>query len=380
MIPPELYDEIKRENCIIFAGAGISTEGGVYGGHFTFYDSIKKECNYPTSQEDPSFPDVMQNFCKRKDGRKKNLLTRKIIDRIESFSQKGEINTFTTFFHREVTLNPFFRIIVTTNWDTFFERSLNILVPMVEDRDIPFWDDRKRQILKIHGCVTRPYTIVVTKDDYNNLIKNKNNILIFTKLKDLMATKTFIFVGYSMQDPNIKIIYCDLLKSMGEFSRLSYAVDPNPKKETINEWKKQNVRIIKEDGFGFLREINDRLVNEKIIPDPELVHYFTDQFNQISKIHGFYSQNQLKNLTSLRYQDGLLFELNYVLSNSKYGIKIADLKDRLNKKTRILKKYQKENHFIEIPFWTGSVEILKRFLMGKKEPIPFDFFNKEKKK
>lgn len=73
-------------------------------------------------------------------------------------------------------MNPFFRIIVTTNWDPFFERGLNVLVPMVEDRDIPFWDDKKRQILKIHGCVTRPYTMVITQNDYKDLIKIKQII------------------------------------------------------------------------------------------------------------------------------------------------------------------------------------------------------------
>ena len=87
MIPLELYDEIKRENCIIFAGAGISTEGGVYGKP-SFYETIIQECSYPASKKDPSFPELMQDYCNIKDGGKKNLLIRKIIDRIEFFAQK----------------------------------------------------------------------------------------------------------------------------------------------------------------------------------------------------------------------------------------------------------------------------------------------------
>jgi hypothetical protein len=86
MIPSELYDEIKRENCVIFAGAGISTEGNPTYGKPSFYDTIKEECEYPASMKDLSFPDLMQYYCNKKDGGKKNLLIRNIIERIGSSS------------------------------------------------------------------------------------------------------------------------------------------------------------------------------------------------------------------------------------------------------------------------------------------------------
>ena len=35
---------------------------------------------------------------------------------------------------------------------------------------------KKRQILKKHGCVTRPYTLVATKDDYEACI-NRNSLI-----------------------------------------------------------------------------------------------------------------------------------------------------------------------------------------------------------
>jgi len=287
-------------------------------------------------------------------------------------------------------MNPFFRIIVTTNWDPFFERGLNVLVPMVEDRDIPFWDDKKRQILKIHGCVTRPYTMVITQNDYKDLIKNKTNNPIFTKLKDLMATKTFVFIGYSMQDPNIKTIINDLSKSLGNFTRLSYAIDPNPSEATIAEWNKNGVRIIKSNGVAFLRAINERLVGEKLIPDPELVSCFSRQLDRITEIHIRDCEDQGENFLSTMYQDGACHELREILSKSKYGVKITELKDRLKEWRGILKKYERdeekysdaeteeENNFrmrkiIEIAYWTGRIEVLSRFLKGKKELIPSEF-------
>ena len=51
-------------------------------------------------------------------------------------------------FGNELAEIPYFNRFVTTNWDPFLERSLDILIPTVEDRDLAFWGDRKRQGLE----------------------------------------------------------------------------------------------------------------------------------------------------------------------------------------------------------------------------------------
>src|SRR5580698_7049964 len=113
----------------------------------------------------------------------------------------------------------YFNRFVTTNWDPFIERSLDVLGPIVEDRDLAFWDDRKKQVLKIHGCITRPYSIVATQTDYDTCMSQ--NPLIFNKLKDVMATKTFIFVGYSMRDADFREVWQTILHSLGHFAKLA---------------------------------------------------------------------------------------------------------------------------------------------------------------
>ena len=139
MIPTTLYEDLINDDCVIFAGAGISTEGGVYSTP-NFYEIIKAKCNYPKQKEAPSFPDLMQYFCDKIDGGQRNRLIKEIISRIEIFNYPGEINRTGTYFHKLLAEIPYFKRIVTTNWDTFFENCLNVLVPIVKDRDIAFWD------------------------------------------------------------------------------------------------------------------------------------------------------------------------------------------------------------------------------------------------
>jgi hypothetical protein len=79
---------------------------------------------------------------------------------------RGSASPATRITPQELARLPYFNRFVTTNWDPFLERSLEMLIPTIEDRDLAFWDDRKRQVLKIHGCITRPHSIVATTTDY----------------------------------------------------------------------------------------------------------------------------------------------------------------------------------------------------------------------
>jgi hypothetical protein len=202
IVPAVLYDDIVRSQCVMFVDAGVTTEGDGPYSKPTFYEMIRRKANPPDTEPLPSFPDLMEYFCDRVDGGHRNRLIREGIDRINSFSVPGEARNEATTFPDALARIPYFDCIATTNWDPFLERSMGILVPVAEDRDLAFWDGSKRQILKIHGCITRPYTLVATRADYDACMLR--NPLVFNKLRDLIATKTLIFVGYSMRDSDFR--------------------------------------------------------------------------------------------------------------------------------------------------------------------------------
>jgi len=127
-IPKEVYDEIRSNNCILFAGAGISTEGGIYGKP-TLYEIIKRISKYPKKKKKPSFPELMQYYCDNLDGSRKNRLIREIINRIEAFSDYGEIYEYTTMFHRYVASIPYFKTLTSNHFREHIQSECLIQIP-----------------------------------------------------------------------------------------------------------------------------------------------------------------------------------------------------------------------------------------------------------
>lgn len=97
--------------------------------------------------------------------------------------------------------------IITTNYDHLLE---NVNDPRVskyaiitKDNDILSKKGRN-YIIKMHGDIDDIQNIVLKEDDYLNY--SQNHIIIETFIKSLLIDKTFLFVGYSLNDNNLKLI------------------------------------------------------------------------------------------------------------------------------------------------------------------------------
>ena len=70
------------------------------------------------------------------------------------------------------------------------------------------------EIYKIHGCVSKPNSLVLTDDDYRDF--NEKNTYLAAKLITLFIERPIIFLGYSFSDENIRNIIKSIVKCMGE--------------------------------------------------------------------------------------------------------------------------------------------------------------------
>jgi hypothetical protein len=108
-----LYEDILHEACVVFIGSGCTTEGRGWGHSNTFYDEIKAKSGFPSKALPPSFPGLMEYFCKQMDGGQHNRLIREAVSRIERFAVPGEDNYAATMFGEELAQIPYFSRFVT---------------------------------------------------------------------------------------------------------------------------------------------------------------------------------------------------------------------------------------------------------------------------
>ena len=86
----------------------------------------------------------------------------------------------------------------------------------------------------MHGDVESPNDAVVSKDDYERY-SDKNSLFV-TALRGDLVSKTFLFVGFSFEDPNLESILGKVNILLGDNKREHYCIQ---KQVSENEYKKK---------------------------------------------------------------------------------------------------------------------------------------------
>ncbi len=89
--------------------------------------------------------------------------------------------------------------VITTNYDCFIESVIGY--NRVIGNDI-LMSNPYGSVYKIHGCVTKPESIIITDEDYNYF--DEKYELIRAQLLSLFIHNPIIFMGYKIGDENIK--------------------------------------------------------------------------------------------------------------------------------------------------------------------------------
>lgn len=319
-LPPQLADACREGDLVVFAGAGISTESPVVVEQ-NFYVLVLLEVlewdEELTASGPPTFPQLMTAY----EGRKgRHALLRRIKKHLDYVRSFPTIDAQAGAFHTELSTIYTITDIVTTNWDDYFERDARAQ-PFVTEADWPYRKTSRRRVFKIHGSVSNPGSIVATEDDYERCYRELNEGLVGASLKELLATKTVVFVGYSLRDSDFVALYDLMKKRMGDLLPRAYVVtlDENEPPDVARD-----MHIIHTGGVRFLQELKAILPESCFVPDERFDHIPLMR-ELLSRIHTEHLVNKGEMsedpamLVCACYQDGLLDALDYIEANKGSG-------------------------------------------------------------
>lgn len=220
MYSPEIVEFMKtyvralnESNAAIFAGAGLSKPAGYVNWKELLRD-VAEDVGLDIDAEDDLIS-LAQYHVNKFDGRAK--LNQILIDEFTKDITETEN-------HKVLSRLPI-KTYWTTNYDKLIETNLEnnnkkVDVKIVEENLSYNKSKADAIIYKMHGDSTMPHEAVLTKDDYEAYDLKRQ--LFSTALRGDLVTETFLFIGFSFDDPNLSYILSRIKILLGENSRNHY--------------------------------------------------------------------------------------------------------------------------------------------------------------
>jgi hypothetical protein len=114
-------------------------------------------------------------------------------------------------------------------------------------------------VFKMHGSVDRSDasndSFLITEEDYVDFLGRAGGSYIPTYVNALMQGKDFLFLGYSLEDWNVRVILRKLLTRAAAGSVKFYAIVDGPSEVEQQVWQAQNLNIYPMDLLTFAEEL-----------------------------------------------------------------------------------------------------------------------------
>lgn len=353
MYKENLFELARKEEIIIWAGAGMSLYAGYPSGK-RFAEILVENLKSKEKDEidtNVPLPELAEEFYRLKGNNKNQLI--QILHK--TFSKKAE----STATHDRLAIIPHFGTIITTNYDSLFEDAYAQNAQKIfKTTHIPYIDSKKTQIFKVHGDLSDPESVILTNSDYNNFFKeNEDNGTYWSVIRERLATKAVLFLGYNLEDPNISVIFDRITDSLGDNRKEVFLVAPNLPQHKINNLIKKNIHYINSTAEEIISELLLHL-KEHIISDIENGKTSADTFRKflanIDLLPDLKADNDNYRVTSLKgTKEDIHGEANFTFKNEAEFLK--ELNDFT--KGRKFGTFEiPEDKILNADFWYGGVK------------------------
>jgi len=285
---------LKDNNAAIFAGAGLSKAAGFVDWK-GLLKSIADDLNLDIKKEDDLIS-LVQYHINEKGGNRGNI-NQLLLD---EFSNRVDL----TENHKILARLPI-QTYWTTNYDKLIEKALDGAYKTIDEKITEAnlatnKPQRDAIVYKMHGDISQVENTVLSKDDYE--IYNLNRQLFITALQGDLVSKTFLFLGFSFDDPNLKYI----------LSRIRILLDKN-KREHYCIFRRINRRDFS-DADDFLYEKTKQELKIKDLNRYSITGLMVDEYSEITEI--------LKKI-KISYKKNFIFISGSAAKYGKWGKKKA---------------------------------------------------------
>lgn len=278
--------------------------------------------------------DKLPDDCIQAGKNKPYYYRKKIADIINRYLEEKKA---TLFENQEIIelkkTNP--AVIITTNYDELLEEVFGeeYTVHIGQTSLLTSILDGVGEIYKIHGCVTEPDSIVVTKDDYDNFFEK--DIYLNSKLLTLFLEYPIVFLGYSVSDRNVKSILTTIVKML-----------PNEKVEEL----KSRIWFIKRAENGVEEVTKERILLE----DGLYIDVDAFSLNNYGNFYKAISDITIKRLP-IRFLKFLKNNVYELVASQEYNPKLLNVNiEDLNN----ISDFNESNNFVGLTFSTRERKVL----------------------
>ncbi|MCC6651525.1 MAG: SIR2 family protein [Candidatus Eisenbacteria bacterium] len=237
--PKPLLDDIVAGACVPFVGAGFS-----------------RNATLPRGQQMPLWDDLGREIA----GSIPDFTYTTAVDALSAFGQEFTRTRLVeelskALFVGQARPGPAheafcqlgFDLVCTTNFDLLLEagyqRSPWYCRPIVDGASLAVRTTVPGvTLLKFHGDLHHPNSLVVTEEDYDAF--TERHAVVATFIANLLISKTPLFIGYSLEDPDFRSIWQVIKDRLGSLKRPAFALTVGEKSQVVRRFERRGVKVI----------------------------------------------------------------------------------------------------------------------------------------
>lgn len=238
-IPKPFLDDIVASKCIPFVGAGLSRNAELDSGEsMPLWDDLGK--SFANDILDFTHYNPVDSISAYEHEYSRSKLVEKLVKdlHIES-SRPGAA-------HLAFCDLPF-DTVCTTNFDLLIELGYQSVKrychTIVEEEGLAIATSKKAtKLIKFHGDIQHPNNLIVTENDYDKFVEL--NPMMSTFISNLLITRSALFIGYSLEDPDFRNLWSIISERLGKLRRQGYTVLVDAKPHQISRFERRDVKVI----------------------------------------------------------------------------------------------------------------------------------------